>query len=167
MEESKTLNILKNAFLLEQKGKNLYQLAMENAQSNEVKLLFQSLVDDEKEHMDIIVKQYKAYMKDRKFLPGLYKDDKEADTAPPILDDSLKEKINVAGFEATAITAAISFEKKAVDLYSSRSKEATDPEEKKMYKWLSVWETTHLNKLVALEESLIEKVWDDNNFWPF
>ncbi len=37
MEESNTMNILKNAFLLEQQGKNLYQQAMENAQSEKVK----------------------------------------------------------------------------------------------------------------------------------
>lgn len=167
MEESKTMDILKNAFLLEQQGKNLYQHAMENAKSKEVKYFFKSMVDDEKEHIDILVKQFKAYKKNKKFVAGQYENKGEASAAPAILDDSLKEKISAAGFEATAITAAISFERKAVDLYGSRAEQATDPEEKEMYKWLSVWEKTHLNKLIALEESLIEKVWNDNNFWPF
>jgi rubrerythrin len=167
MGTSKTLNVLKNAFLLEQQGKNLYQQAMENAKNDEVKLFFQSLVNDEKEHMEIIVKQHKSYVKNKKFTSSPYEKQKETVNAPAILNDSLKEKINAASFEATAITAAISFEKKAVDLYSNRAEEATDPEEKKMYKWLSTWEKTHLNKLVDLEESLIAKVWDDNNFWPF
>ncbi|MCK5097779.1 MAG: ferritin family protein [Desulfobacteraceae bacterium] len=167
MEESNTLNILKNAFLMEQQGKNLYQKAAENAQSSEVKLFFQNLVDDEQEHMDILEKQFKAYMENKKFVSGEYENDNEADTAPIILDDSLIDKINAAGFEATAITAAISFEKRAVDLYGSRSEQTSDPEEKKLYKWLSAWETIHLNRLMAIEKSLIEKVWDDNNFWPF
>jgi rubrerythrin len=117
--------------------------------------------------MEIIVKQHKSYVKNKKFTSSPYEKQKETVNAPAILNDSLKEKINAASFEATAITAAISFEKKAVDLYSNRAEEATDPEEKKMYKWLSTWEKTHLNKLVDLEESLIAKVWDDNNFWPF
>ena len=167
MEESNTLNILKNAYLMEQQGKKVYQQAVKNAQSNEVKLFFQSLVDDEQEHMNILEKQFKAYMKNKKFVAGEYENDSETAKAPAILDDSLKEKINAAGFEATAITAAVSFEKKAVDLYGSRAEQATDPEEKKLYKWLSAWESIHLKKLVALEESLIEKVWNDNNFWPF
>ena len=167
MEESKTLNILKNAFLMEQQGKNLYQKAVENAQSSEVKLFFQSLVNDEQEHMDILEKQFKAYMENKKFVAGEYENDSEADKGPTILDDSLIEKINAAGFEATAITAAISFEKKAVDLYGSRAEQTTDPEEKKLYKWLSAWETIHLNKLMAIEKSLLAKIWDDNNFWPF
>lgn len=77
------------------------------------------------------------------------------------------DKIDAASFEATAITAAIGFEQKAVKMYTQRSEEATDPEEKKMYAWLSTWEKTHLKKLMTLEESLIESVWNDNNFWPF
>ena len=51
--------------------------------------------------------------------------------------------------EATAITAAISFEEKAVKLYAERSKETSDPEEKKLYHWLSTWETT-LKRVVDL-----------------
>ena len=79
----------------------------------------------------------------------------------------MKSKINAAGFEATAITAAIAFEQNAIKLYALRSEEASDPEEKKMYKWLSVWETTHLKKLTTLQEDLMERVWEDNSFWPF
>ncbi len=82
-------------------------------------------------------------------------------------DITIKDKINAADFEATAITAAIGFEEKAVKLYALRAEEATDPEEKKLYNWLSVWEKTHLKKLMALEASLMESVWQDNNFWPF
>ena len=106
-------------------------------------------------------------MKDGKFMAGGFENDGGAITAPDILDESLKDKINAASFEATAITAAISFEQKAIKMYSEREKEAIDPEEKKMYHWLSVWEKTHLKKLMALEASLIENIWNDNSFWPF
>ncbi len=30
-----------------------------------------------------------------------------------------------------------------------------------------VWEKIHLEKLMALEASLMENIWQDNNFWPF
>ena len=166
MDKSNTLTILKNAFLIERKGKNLYQKAMDHAENNEVKAFFKDLVDDEQEHMNILEKQFKSYMKDGKFMAGGYENDGGAVTAPDILDQTLIDKIDAASFEATAITAAIGFEQKAVTLYAKRSEEATDPEEKKMYNWLSVWEKTHLKKLMALEESLIENIWNDNNFWP-
>jgi rubrerythrin len=105
-------------------------------------------------------------MKSGRFMAGGFENNGGAVTAPDILDDTLKDKINAASFEATAITAAISFEEKAVKMYAQQAQDATDPEEKKMYNWLSIWERTHLKKLMALEESLIESVWNDNSFWP-
>lgn len=167
MDKSSTLTILKNAFLMERKGKNLYEKAMDHATDASVKAFFKDLADDEQEHMNILEKQFKAYMTSGKFMAGGFENDGGAVTPPDILDDTLKDRINAAGFEATAITAAISFEDKAVKLYAQRAREATDPEEKKMYTWLSTWEKTHLKRLMALEASLIERVWNDNSFWPF
>ncbi|MFH2057548.1 MAG: ferritin family protein [Pseudomonadota bacterium] len=167
MDKSNTLTILKHAFLMERKGKSLYTKAMEHASDESVKTFFSDLADDEQEHMNILEQQFKAYMKNGKFMAGGFVNDGHAESAPNILDQNLKDKINAAGFEATAITAAISFEEKAIKMYADRSKEATDPEEKKLYQWLSTWEKTHLNKLMALDASLIENVWNDNNFWPF
>jgi len=167
MDKSNTLTILKNAFLIERKGKSLYEKAVDHAKDETVKAFFKDLANDEQEHMNILEKQFKALMKDGKFMAGGFENDGAAVTAPDILDETLKGKINAAGFEATAITAAISFEEKAVKMYTERAQQASNPEEKKMYHWLSVWEKTHLKKLMALEASLIEDVWNDNSFWPF
>ena len=167
MDKSNTLNILKNAFLMERQGKYLYETARDSARDQAVKDFFQTLVDDEQEHMDILEKQFKSYMNSGRFAAGRYENDGSAEPAPDILNDEVKNKINAAGFEATAITAAIGFEEKAVALYAQRAEEAEDPEEKKLYNWLSVWEKTHLKRLVALQESLMERVWEDNSFWPF
>ena len=146
MDKSNTLTILKNAFLIERKGKSLYETAMNNAKDDSVKAFFKDLADDEQEHMNILEKQFKAYMKSGKFMAGGFENNGGAVTPPDILDDTLKDKINAASFEATAITAAISFEEKSVKLYAQRAQDATDPEEKKMYTYLSTWERTHLKK---------------------
>lgn len=167
MDKSNTLNILKSAFLMERQGKHLYEVAKTHATNDEVKEFFQSLVEDEQEHMNILEKQFKSYMKSGKFMAGHFESNGGKETPPDILDQAIKDKINAAGFEATAITAAIGFEEKAVKLYAKRAQEATDPEEKKMYEWLSVWEKTHLKKLMGLQESLMAQIWEDNQFWPF
>ncbi len=166
MDKSKSLNILKNAFLMERQGKHLYETARDKAENDAVKAFFQTLVDDEQEHMNILEKQFKSYMSSGKFLAGGYENDGNSESAPEILSEAVKNNINAAGFEATAITAAIGFEEKAVELYALRAQEAEDQEEKKLYKWLSVWEKTHLQKLISLQESLMERVWEDNSFWP-
>jgi len=167
MEKSNALNILKNAFLMERQGKNLYETARDKAEDDAVKAFFDSLAKDEQEHMAILETQFKSIMKSGKFAAGGYETDGSAETPPDILDKNLKNKINAAGFEATAVTAAVGFEQKAVDLYGERAKTATDPEEKKLYQWLSTWEQTHLKKLLTLQEDLQQQIWDDNSFWPF
>ncbi|OGR52757.1 MAG: rubrerythrin [Desulfobacula sp. RIFOXYB2_FULL_45_6] len=167
MEKSNALTILKHAFLMERKGKALYEKAMEHAKDNSVKAFFKELADDEQEHMNILEKQFKALMNSSRFTAGGFENDAGRVNAPDILDENLKTKITAAGFEATAITAAIGFEEKAVKLYAQRSEETSDPEEKKLYHWLSTWEKTHLKKLMALDDALMEAAWQDNSFWPF
>ena len=166
MNESNPLQVLKKAFWLEQQGRNLYETARDKAVDKDVKAFFQELVEDEQQHMEILEKQFKAINETGKFIPGDYGTDETSETASDILDTTLIDKINAASFESTAITAAVNFEDKAVKFYAQRASETNDPEEKKIYNWLSVWESTHLKKLIALQEALMEKVWSDNNFWP-
>ncbi len=167
MAPSNALNILKNAIFMERQGKYLYETARDKACDRAVKEFFQDLADEETDHIAILEKQFKSFTETGKFAAGGYETDGGATTAPDILNPAVKEKINAAGFEATAITAAIGFEERAVDLYGLRAAEAEDPEEKSLYTWLAAWERTHLKKLLALQESLMEKVWEDNAFWPF
>ena len=166
MNKSNTLNILKNAFLMERQGKNLYEIARDKAEDESVKTFFQSLADDEQDHMDILEKQFKSYMGSGKFAAGGYDNDGGAKPAQDILSTAVKANINAASFEATAITAAIGFEQNAVKLYALRSEEAEDPEEKKLYKWLSLWEKTHLQQLISIQQSFMDRIWEDNSFWP-
>ena len=63
MDKSNTLTILKNAFLIERKGKSLYEKAMDHAKDEAVKDFFKDLANDELEHMNILEKQFKALMK--------------------------------------------------------------------------------------------------------
>jgi len=151
---------------MERQGKALYETAQAQAENKDVKAFFQSLAEEEQEHMDILEEQFKAFMKNGKFIASGF-ENVAAGTAPDILSDAVKKNINAAGFESTAITAAIGFEEKAVTLYAQRAQETTDPEEKKLYNWLSVWEKTHLKKLMEIQESLMAKIWEDNSFWPF
>ncbi|MEX1298450.1 MAG: ferritin family protein [Desulfotignum sp.] len=167
MEKSNALNILKNAFLMERQGKSLYETARDNAGDTAVKEFFDDLANEEAQHMKMLEAQFKSIMKSGKFAAGKYETDGTGHTPPSILSQDLKDKINAAGFEATAITAAVSFEQKAVKLYGERAEVTTDPEEKKLYQWLSAWEQTHLKKLLALQEDLNQRIWEDNSFWPF
>jgi rubrerythrin len=84
-----------------------------------------------------------------------------------VLTEEVKKKISVAGFEAAAIAAAIDMEKRAIEVYSQQGAGATDQAEKELYLWLADWEKTHLKILNDLDNDLKERVWFDNQFWPF
>jgi len=94
---------------------------------------------------------------------------KEADDgiANMVLTDDMKKSIEAASFEAAAISAAIDMETKAIKVYGDQADIATDSKEKELYQWLSDWEKTHHKILHELDEDLKQRIWNDNQFWPF
>lgn len=160
------LEILKTALLLERKGKAFYTQAALNSESKSAKQIFETMAEEEDAHIKYITKQAQHYVKNHSFLapePPPEEDDATAE----ILTEKIKNEINAAGFEAAAISAAIDFENRAIEVYSNRAKEATDPTEKEVYQMLADWEKGHHHLLHRLSEQLKEQIWNDNNFWPF
>ncbi len=167
MSKSPT-DILKEAILLEKRGKAFYSNVAEQSRSQAAKKIFQMMAEEEDEHIKFLSKQFKAYSKDQKFVkPDKYEEDPNEETVLKILSDDIKKEISAASFEAAAISAAMDFETRAVKIYSDRAKEATDPMEKETYEMLAEWESGHHKLLHRLNEDLKEQVWNDNNFWPF
>jgi rubrerythrin len=58
-------------------------------------------------------------------------------------------------------------EERAIQLYAKSAQTASDPEAKALYEWLATWERDHLNMLLDIDKALKEKIWFDNQFWPF
>ena len=164
MQEQKVLDILKSAILLEKRGHAFYSKVAASTKGEAVKKFFEHMAQEEVHHVELLARQYKSYQKSGAFL----KEDLTAneEVVDAILTEKVKSEIEASSFEAAAISSAIDFEKRAVELYGKRALEAKDPQEKSLYEWLSKWEQTHLDDLVKLDEELQEKVWYDNNFWP-
>ncbi len=167
MAENKALDILKNAILLEKRGRSFYRKAAEQTDNKAVKDFFGMMADEEENHIKMLSDQYISYQKNGRFAALDYEKAGERDMASEILNSELKEKISSAGFESAAISAAISMEDRAVKLYADRSGETEDAEEKRLYQWLSDWERGHLNLLMEMDKKLTEKIWNDSQFWPF
>jgi len=167
MEENTTLNILKQAILLERRGKAFYENIAGNAENKAVQEVFDMLAKEEQKHIQTLSEQFKAYHKDKKFISGdLYEKDISS-VASKVLTREIKEKISAAGFEAAAISAGIAMEERAIQLYAKSAKTASDPEAKALYEWLTTWERDHLNMLLDIDKALREKIWFDNQFWSF
>lgn len=167
MTQTSSLEILKQAIILEKRGYAFYHKVAKHAEDEAVKLFFESMAQEELGHINILNDQFKAYNEKGAFRSDSFDESEEINLALSILNSEIKEKISEASFEAAAISAAISMEQRAVEIYSRQSEKATDPEEKKLYLWLANWEQLHLKVLMEIDRALLDQVWGDNNFWPF
>jgi rubrerythrin len=167
MENQKAIDILKQAILLEKRGYSFYSTVAEQAKDPDIKNIFTIMADEETTHVKFLSEQFASYDKNHQFLKVSLPDLANEKIAHLVLSEEIKKKISAAGFEAAAISAAIDMEKRAIAIYSSQAEIATDPNEKSLYSWLAEWEKTHLKVLSDLDNELKEKVWFDNQFWPF
>lgn len=167
METPKALEILKMAILMEKRGHAFYTKVAEQTIDPEIKHIFLTMADEETQHVKFLSEQYLSYEKNQSFSKMELPDLAEEGLDSIILSDDMKLIISSAGFEAAAISAAIDFEKKAVEVYSKQAEISNDPNEKEMYRWLAAWEGGHMKILNDLDNELKEKIWNDNQFWPF
>jgi rubrerythrin len=167
METQKALDILKMAILMEKRGYTFYANVAENSKDAEIKHVFLVMADEENKHVKFLSEQFSHYTKQHEFAKVELPDLGQEEFTRLILSEEIKQKISSAGFEAAAISAAIDFEKKAIEVYSGQAGITSDPNEKELYLWLADWEKGHLKVLSDLDNELKEKIWNDNQFWPF
>jgi rubrerythrin len=167
MSDTKTIEILKQAILLEKRGKAFYLNAWENAKDPDVKRIFQIMADEEEDHVKFLAQQFKTYQDEGKFDPTVVAENDGTTVADEVLSLNIKDKISAASFEAAAIASAIDMENRAIAAYSERAESAETEDERKFYEWLAEWERGHHRILYQLDQELKDKIWNDNKFWPF
>ena len=152
---------------MEKRGHSLYKSVATQTTVPEIKEIFELMANEEQPHAEYLAKQLGEYQKNNK-LAGLELP-READESVvnTILSKDIQSKISAAGYEAAAISAAIDMENNAIRIYAERADMAEDPNEKALFNWLSDWEKGHHKLLNEIDNQLKEKVWYDNNFWPF
>ncbi len=165
MPENKPLDILKGALLLEHRGKALYSSVAESSKVESVKELFNMLVREEEKHIKVLNKQFSRLVKGESFdISDL--DKERSSTLEAIITEKIVEDVAGAEYEAAVISAALEFEKNAVQYYSEHAASTESEEEKKLFDWLTDWEKNHMLMLAKVDNELKEKIWYDNQFWP-
>jgi rubrerythrin len=167
METKSPLDILKMAILMEMRGFSFYTKVAEQTKDDAIANIFTIMAQEENLHIKYLSEQFANFEKSKHFGDTPVTDSPAAGITKLILNEEIKNKISAAGFEAAAISAAIEMEKKAIEVYSHQGEISKDPNEKKLYKWLADWEQGHLKVLNELDNELRDKIWFDNQFWPF
>lgn len=166
MIDPTALDILKNAILLERRGKAFYAEVAARTSSPAVKDFFGMMAEEEDRHIQVLSDQYRAVQGRGAFVPSGAEGEGSGSFATAVLNDRLKKEISAASFEAASIAAAMTLERNAVRLYADRARAAPDAQERALYQWLAEWETEHLEFLSRVEHEVTEAVWNDNHFWP-
>lgn len=165
MAKNDSLDILKQAILLERRGESFYRTVADQSTNDDVKSFFFTMAEEERNHIKILSDQFKSVAASGKFKTSV--SSKTGTVSEHVLTPQVKDRISVADFEAAAISAAMLMEERSISLYTKRAKASHDPEEKKIYRWLASWETEHLDFLAAIDNDLKERIWNDSGFWPF
>lgn len=157
-------DILKGALLLEKRGKVLYEASARGAESDAVRDVFLTLAQEEGRHIEILSKAFAGLMQTGKLdAPAA---ERPTDVAAGVLTNAVKAGISAASYEAAALYAAMALEERAVAFYADAAQRSSG-EAKALYGWLAQWERSHLDLLTALDQELRQKVWNDQQFWPF
>ena len=167
MENTKAIDILKQAILLEKRGYAFYSMVAEQTTDEDIKHIFNAMAEEETTHVKFLSEQFSHYDKNHAFLKVNLPDFVNEEIPNLVLNEEIRNRISAAGFEAAAIASAIDMEKKAIEVYSAQAEISVDPNEKALFLWLANWEKTHLHVLSQLDNELKEKIWFDNQFWPF
>jgi rubrerythrin len=162
-----TIDILKEAILLERRGYSFYLKVAEQSAHAAVREFFENMAAEEERHIEILESQFSAYARNHQFESLVFEDRQNQPTDQLVLDETVKKQIAAADYEAAAISAAILMEEKAVALYSERAEAAQAPAEEKLYLWLAAWERGHLSSLAKIDREIKETIWNDQGFWPF
>jgi len=161
------VDVLKEALLLEKRGYVFYKKMSGDIPDKATRRFFELMADEEKNHVQLLSEQLKTYQSQKKFVQTNYDDTSGSEIVDLVLSRPLQERISAAEFEAAAISAAMLMEERAIKLYADRASASNDTHEKELYNWLADWERSHLKYLAGIDQSLREKIWNDNQFWPF
>jgi rubrerythrin len=161
------MDILKQAILLEKRGKAFYGRLAQETSSEPVKRFFGLMAEEEDRHIAILAQQFKNVSRESQFVSVSDDDPVDHSVIQNVMTNATIKRIAAADFESAAIAAAMAMEKDAVKLYSERARSAEDEAERALYRWLANWEKTHLKTLSDIDQAIKEEIWHDNNYWPF
>jgi rubrerythrin len=167
-EKKRLADGLKQAIQAEIDGYHFYMMAARSTSDDQGREVFESLAQDEKEHVRFLSLQYSAFMDKGAPDPTATLGKRaELQGKSPIFSEQFRERIADAHFEMSALSIGISLELSAVQFYKDQAAQSNDEIVKKFYNELADWESGHYQALLQQQESLKEDYWAGGGFSPF
>lgn len=165
MDKEKVLKVLSRGMNTEVWGQRFYQEAIARTQAEDGKKVFQSLVEEENKHLDILRGQYAAVSGNKKWVSV-----QEAQALAASVDatqifpqaSSAEQLIPAGTTDAQALQLAMDFEKRGYEFYTQEAAQAASAEAKTMWEYLAKAENLHYTFLQETHEYLVT-----NGVWYF
>ncbi len=164
--------ILKKGMSTELWGRRFYKEAVARTESEEGKRVFQSLVEEETKHLEILCGQYAAFTQS-----GSCVSTEEAIAMAESVDptqifpeaSAAAQLIPPDATDEQALQMAMDFEQRGYDLYAEAAKNAASDAERALWQYLADAEDKHYTFLQETYEYLVnDGVWFfDNQELPF
>jgi rubrerythrin len=169
---SDVLEVLKKGMSTEIWGQRFYKEAVARTQSEDGKKVFQSLVDEEGKHLDILRGQYAAVSGNSQWVSVEEALKMAASVNPTDIfpeASSAQSLIPADASDEQSLQLAMDFERRGYEMYQKAAAEATSAEAKSMWAWLAKAEDMHFAFLQETREYLANNgVWYfDENELPF
>jgi rubrerythrin len=150
MDKAKALEVLKQGMNTEIWGLSFYQEAVKRTMSKDGQSVFQSLVEEEKRHLDILRGQYAAISGENEWVSVEQARALAASVDPKTIfpkAKAAKELIPADATDEQALKMAMEFEQRGYTLYAQEAKVAASVEEKALWEWLAKAENGHYTYL--------------------
>jgi rubrerythrin len=160
------IQAVKDALMVEIKGKELYSHAASQTQDAAARALFEVLAKDEEDHVRILRTQYRSLMEAGRIDLSQVHPAEVDHGSQDVIDDSFRKSIKRGTFEMAVIGIGCDLEKKAIQYYKEQAGKAEDEDLKQLFTWLVAWEDGHLEQLLELEKIYQDAYWADQGFAP-
>ncbi len=159
------IDVLKNGMNTEIWGMRFYEQASQRTESEDGKRVFESLIEEEKKHLDILRGQYASVTDSEKWVSvedaiAMAESVDPTDIFPEA--SSAEDLIPADASDEKALQLAMDFERRGYDLYVQAQEEATSQEEEDMWAYLAQAEDKHFEFLQDEYDYLV-----NNGTWFF
>jgi rubrerythrin len=149
------LDTLRKAFQIEVDGYTFYSMAADKARTAAVRDMFAKLAVDEQQHQIFLKDIIRFYdVKGAAAFAVPLRSAEMLQLAGAVLPDRLGLLAQDAEFEGAVLSIGMQLETNAIACYSEVAEQALEAEVRGFYRFLTDWETQHLNALRRLHAAL-------------
>jgi len=156
-EKSRSQKTLEEAIRFEVEGRDFFLKAADQTKNYFAKLIFQTIAEDELDHIQRVKKIHEHLLHSEKKEPTLPVPKMSSlRTIFRQAKEQMDSKAILNADEMEAIRLAVQLEIKGHEFYKRLAEEATRPFEKTFYQQLAQEESTHFSTLHEMEEAMMK-----------